>query len=168
MIEIVESGMTFGPFEDSHVFWAEESNLYHGVQNSKVKTVEFVLAENSKIQFLEAKSSSPKPIPENTTEFNSFIDEIFLKFLHSINLFYAGILGRHEKNNDIPEYIRKIDNQRISIKFILIIKGHEMDWLPPIHEALTKKMIPISAIWNSDVAVINDAMAVKYKLISKK
>lgn len=168
MITINESGMSFGPFDDSCVFWAEKSKLYKKVGKNKVKTVEFVLAEDNKLQFLEAKSSSPKPTRDSTTKFDDFINEIFLKFLHSINLYYSGILGRHETSNDIPEEIKGIDNQEISIKFILVIKGHEIDWLPPIQEALDQKMVPISAIWNSNVAVINDTMAEKYKLINRE
>lgn len=168
MIKIKESGMTFGPFDDSYVFWVENSKLYQKVKQCKVKTVEFILVNGHKLRFIEAKSSAPKPTFDNTTKFDDFIDQIFLKFLHSINLYYAGILGRCEASNDIPDKIKALDNRRISIKFVLVIKGHEIEWLSPIKEALTKKMVPISAIWNSDVAVINDDMALRYGLINKE
>ena len=168
MIRIDESGMSFGPFHASNVFWVEKSELYQKVRNREVKTVEFILAEDNKLQFLEAKSSSPRPVADNKIKFDDFIDEIALKFLHSINLHYSGILGRHEEINDIPDKIKLMDNSQVSIKCILVIKGHEMAWLPPIQVALNRKMISISSIWNFEIAVINDSMAEKqYKLINR-
>lgn len=163
MIEIEESGMKFGPFPDSHVFWIEKSELYKSVHN--IKTVEFILENNNKLQFIEAKSSSPKPVPENTVSFEQFIDEISQKFLHSLNLYYAGVLGRHGSANDVPAFMKKIDHQQVSIKFILVIKNHQNEWLMPIKDALEKKMSSISSIWESQVAVINAKTAQKYKLI---
>lgn len=49
MIEIEESGMKFGPFECSHVFQIEKSELYKNLHN--IKTVEFILENNNKFQF---------------------------------------------------------------------------------------------------------------------
>ena len=88
MIEIEESGMKFGPFEYSHIFQIEKSKLYKNLHN--VRTVEFILENNNKLQFIEAKSSSPKPVPDNLVRFEEFIDEISQKFLHSLNLYYTG------------------------------------------------------------------------------
>ena len=59
MITINESGMTFGPFEESCVFKIESSQLYQNVQKNEVKTVEFVLKESGQQSIVEAKSSSP-------------------------------------------------------------------------------------------------------------
>lgn len=165
MITINESGMTFGPFEESCVFKIESSQLYQNVQKNEVKTVEFVLKESGQLRFVEAKSSSPKPNQGNGEKFETFIDEIYRKFLHSINLFYAGILGQHESNNDIPDNMKIAET--VSIKFILVIKGHEIDWLPPIAEALNRKMKPILSIWNSQIAVFNDKMTKRYGLTDR-
>ncbi|MDO4266288.1 MAG: hypothetical protein Q4C63_07520 [Eubacteriales bacterium] len=168
MIRIDESGMSFGPFDDSCIFWVEKSQLYNKVQNKEVKSVEFILAENNKLQFVEAKSSSPRPTLDNKIKFEDFINEIALKFLHSINLYYSGILRRHEEINDIPDKIKIMDNSQVSIRCILVIKGHEIEWLPPIQVALNRKMISISSIWNFEIAVMNDSMAEKsYKLINR-
>ena len=67
MIEIEESGMKFGPFEYSHIFQIEKSKLYKNLHN--VRTVEFILENNNKLQCIEAKSSTPKPVPDNRGRF---------------------------------------------------------------------------------------------------
>lgn len=166
MIEIEESGMKFGPFECSHVFQIEKSELYKNLHN--IKTVEFILENNNKLQFIEAKSSSPKPVPDNLVRFEEFIDEISQKFLHSLNLYYTGVLGRHGSANDLPDPMKKINHQQVSIKFILVIKNHQDEWLLPIKDALERKMSSISSIWESQVAVINAKTAQKYKLIQSE
>ena len=163
MIEIEESGMKFGPFECSHVFRIEKSKLYKSLHN--IKTVEFILENNNKLQFIEAKSSSPKPVPDNLVCFEQFIDEISQKFLHSLNLYYTGVLGRHGSANDLPDAMKEINHQHVSIKFILVVKNHQDEWLMPIKDALEKKMRSISSIWGSQLAVINEKTAQKYKLI---
>lgn len=163
MVEIEESGMTFGPFESSHIFWIEKSELYKNLHN--IKTVEFILEHNDNLQFIEAKSSSPRPVPDNTVRFEQFIDEISQKFLHSLNLYCAGILGRHGSSNDIPDSMKNMEHQKLSIKFILVIKNHQTEWLMPIQDALDQKMSSISAIWESQVAVINEKIAQQHWLI---
>lgn len=164
MITIYESGMRFGPFSESDIYYIEKSQLYQGISNSK--TVEFILArrENS-LYFVEAKSSSPRPTAENAVPFDVFIDEITDKFIHSLNLYYAGILKRHEVNNDIPDEFQEMEHATTNIKFLLIIKGHNIEWLPPIQEALIRKMMSYSSIWKFQIAVINDKMAVSKGLI---
>lgn len=118
------------------------------------------------LSFVEAKSSSPKPEPANNTNFDEFIEEIRNKFLHSLNLYYAAILRRHEKIADIPTDFQNLNNEDISIKLVLVIKGHQFAWLAPIREALCRALIPYESIWHFDIAVINDEMALKYGLIS--
>ena len=61
--------------------------------------------------------------------------------------------------------MKEINHQQVSIKFILVIKNHQDEWLMPIKDALEKKMSSISSIWESQVAVINAKTAQKYKLI---
>lgn len=165
MITISESGMVFGPFDETQVYHIEKSRLYNGINN--VKTVEFILELGGQtLQFVEAKSSSPRPTPDNNVDFDDFIVEISEKFLHSLNLYYSAILKRHEETNDIPNGFEKLNNENLSIKFLLVIKGHKIDWLPPICDALNRKMISYESIWNFEIAVINDDMALKRRLIS--
>lgn len=43
--------------------------------------------------------------------------------------------------------------------FILVINGHKQDLLPPIKEALERKLMVERKIWNHKVIVINDSLA---------
>lgn len=166
MAIIQESGMNFGPFDDSRVFHIEKSMLYQEIGNG-VRTVEFLLtAEPGSLLFLEAKSSSPRPDTDNSENFNTFIQEISEKFIHSFELYYSAILKRHGQRNDIPDNFKKLDNGVVTIKFCLVIKGHNIEWLPPICEALSKQIAPYITIWNIKVAVLNDQLAKDHHLIA--
>jgi len=80
MMTIVESGMTFGPFNPEDVFHIENSETFRKLEN--VKTVEFVLckqkANNNELWLVEAKQSSP--MPGNNVSFKDYIEEIEQKF----------------------------------------------------------------------------------------
>ncbi|NRV99310.1 hypothetical protein DFH65_000001, partial [Clostridium beijerinckii] len=59
MIEISESGMIFGVYEDDRVFRIEISKLHDKIGN-RIKVVEFILMrKQNELDFIEAKSSSP-------------------------------------------------------------------------------------------------------------
>ena len=49
---------------------------------------------------------------------------------------------------------------------MLVIHGHEKEWLAPLREVLIKKMSAYLKIWKSAVVVLNDEMAKRYNLIS--
>lgn len=166
MQRIFESGMEFGPFNDKQVFYIETSKL-HGKIGKGIRTVEFLLSTDpSSLLFLEAKSSSPKPGGDISEKFDAFIQEISEKFIHSFELYYSAILKRHETSNDIPDSFKQLNNEAISIKFCLVINGHAIDWLPPIREALAKRIAPYITIWGIKVAVLNDELAKVYRLIA--
>ena len=157
MIIIKESEMEFGPFEENEVFQIEKSNLYKAMRNTKV--VVFILQkESALLYFVEAKSSSPRPVPDNKDKFDEFITEIVEKFLHSINLCHAALFKRHENANDMPESIKDIDASQMKIVFVLVINGHSIDWLPPLQVALERRLQAYSSIWDVNVAVLNDSL----------
>lgn len=165
MVEINESNMIFGDFEENQVYKIEKSKLHNRIGNG-IKVVEFVLLRSeNEINFIEAKSSSPRPTKENTIRFNEFIDEISDKFIHSFNLFYSVVLKRNNGYGEISSDFFEVDNSKIKIKFILVIKGHEIEWLLPISDALKKKLSYQNTIWKSEVIVMNDDIANKYSLI---
>lgn len=165
MIEINESNMTFGPFEESHIFHIEQSKLYRSA-GENIKTVEFLYSRDfSAISFIEAKSSSKKITDDTTVESNEFIDLVAEKFLHSFALYCSTLLGRHESSNDISEELLKIDISQAAINFFLVIHGHREEWLPPIREMLLKKLKPYRQIWDLKIFVLNDAGAQEYRLV---
>lgn len=167
MISITESKMVFGPFEDNMVFEIEKSNLHQHIGDN-VKTVEFILRTKSEtLSFVEAKSSSPRPSLENTANFQTFIDEITQKFLHSFDLYYSAVWGRHKDFSDLTESFSKLDHADIVFNFVLVIKGHKIEWLPPVKVALEKALIAHGKIWNSRIVVLNDELAKQYKLVNQ-
>ncbi|MBN1065544.1 hypothetical protein DWV13_14025 [Clostridium botulinum] len=165
MIQINESNMIFGDFEEDKVFQIEKSKLQKNIGNG-IKVVEFILLSNeNELSFIEAKSSSPQPVKDNIVRFNEFINEISDKFIHSFNLYYSAILKRYKDYEELNKSFIELDNSNIKFKFILVIKGHKSGWLMPLSDALKQNLSYHNTIWKSQVVVLNDEMAKKYQLI---
>ncbi|UZT05436.1 MULTISPECIES: hypothetical protein [Clostridium] len=165
MIQINESNMIFGDFEEDRVFQIENSKLHKNIGNG-IKVVEFILlSKENELSFIEAKSSSPKPVKDNIIRFNEFINEISDKFIHSFNLYYSAILQRCKECEELNPSFMNLDNSQINFKFILVIKGHRTEWLMPLSDALKESIAYHNTIWKSQVVVFNDELAKKYKLI---
>lgn len=64
-----------------------------------------------------------------------------------------------------PEF-KNADYEKMNFKFVLVIKGHEKTWLPPLKAEFDKRMKRFRAVWNSEVIVMNDNMARECRLIS--
>lgn len=166
MLEIIESGMLF-EFPESELFQIEKSELYNKIANNGIKTVEFVIRLNeNKLGFIEAKSSSPRPGSGVNEPFEKFIDEICDKFMHSFHLYLSAILGRHQEHN-MSNSLVEMDASKIQFDFFLIIKGHEIEWLLPIKDAFEKSLLFHRKIWNSNVIVLNEQIAMKRNLITR-
>ena len=162
MIRVVESNMIF-EFEEKHIFQIENSNL-HSSLGDGIKTVEFVVSvKPDEILFVEAKSSSPQPKAENKERFDEFIDEISDKFIHSFNMYLTSVLKRNLVDK-IPDKLLNIELETAKFKFILIIKGHKIEWLQPLKDAFDRIMIDYNKIWKSSVIIMNDEIAKEFKL----
>ena len=166
MIRVVESNMIF-EFEEKHIFQIENSNL-HSSLGDGIKTVEFVVSvKPDEILFVEAKSSSPQPKAENKERFDEFIDEISDKFIHSFNMYLTSVLKRNLVDK-IPDKLLNIELETAKFKFILIIKGHKIEWLQPLKDAFDRIMIDYNKIWKSSVIIMNDEIAQEFKLIKER
>lgn len=166
MYTTIESNMIFGPFDEADIFEIEKSNVNQMI-GQHIRTVEFVMCrDKEQILFIEAKSSTPK---EKTSKerYNEFITEIVEKFVQSFEIYHALKYNRYHTNAEIGEHLIQQKWDKVNIKFILVIHGHKREWLPPLREALMKKMNIYLKIWKSTVIVLNDEMAKRYKLISK-
>lgn len=167
MIQINESNMIFGDFEENKVFQIEKSTLQQKAGNG-IKVVEFILISNeNELSFIEAKSSSPRPVKDNYVRFNEFIKEISDKFIHSFNLYYSAIMKRNINYTEINNRFFELDNKKLKFKFILVIKGHKTEWLMPLSDALKEKLSYHNTIWKSQVIVMNDVLAEQYNLIKR-
>ena len=166
---IIESGMTFGPYPEGRCFYIEKSNCYAAIRDH-VKMAEFLLLrtnrKNPDILVVEAKSSTPRPGKEN---FDDFIAEIREKLINAFSLGWASILKRHPKAEaELPEGFKTINLSQVDVKLILVVNGHPIAWLPPLHDALKIALRSTVKSWAfppTSVAAINDALARNYGLI---
>ena len=166
----VESEMTFGPFSPGHCFRIETSQTYLVLQNG-LKVCEFLLLQESagkqKILLVEAKSSSPRP--GNTIDLDIYLSDLEEKFANAVSLTIAMVLGRHAATNaEVPAPFRDFDQGSAHLVFALIVKGHQADWLPPLQDALRKRLHRVTRVWDPakcEVVVINDVIARQKSLI---
>ncbi len=168
---IVESGMTFGPYAADRCFHIEKSRTYGQIQQG-VKMAEFLLLHEDKEQspvlwIVEAKSSSPRK--ETKQSFDTFIAEVRDKLVNAFSLGYASCMKRHAiAASELPAPFTQLNVSKADVRFILVINGNPIKWLPPIQEALQKALHPTVKTWRfsaSSVVVINEQMAMKHGLI---
>jgi len=164
MEAFVESGMTFGPFEDASCFRIEKSKLFDRCKG--IRSVEFIYRpKKNKLFFIEAKASSPVQRTGNEEQYHRFVDEIMEKFSHSLELYLAGILERKSGHEEMADALKKADYQKMKFYFVLIINGHEAPWLLPLQDEFNRKMGYLKKIWDGEVLVMNEESAREYRLI---
>ena len=163
---IEESGMSFGPFNEDYLFHIEECATIKNINKSAkkaegVQIAEFLLLtlknELPTIWIIEAKSSAPQP--SNQTDFDNYINNIRDKLSNSLLLFFAIYLKRHiATESELSENFQQTNMSAASFNLILIINGHNEEWLPPLQDALQKSLKPTVKIWNfspTSVRVLN-------------
>jgi hypothetical protein len=168
---IIESGMEFIADNTFHI---ERSPLYTSLGGG-VKSVEFIRAIENKLLFIEAKSSFPNPdslktIPREGGKtgkelFHEAVKDICDKYTHSLNL-YAAIATGVTEDGFPPDYA---PGDKVSLLFILVIKGFEKSWCAGVERALTNQMrnsVWMSKIWRPNIVVINEKVAVERGLIA--
>ena len=170
-ISITESGMTFGPFPVDHLFYVEKSEIYQKLQD-RVKIAEFALlrmdsGQPRSLWIVEAKSSAPQPA--TIPNFDEFLREICEKLVNAFNITLALSLGRHaEYAGDLPPLFKSLDLSSAGFRLILVINGHQTDWLPPLRDALVKLLRLTLITWDMTplpVVVLNQELAEQYGLI---
>ena len=169
---ITESEMNFGKFDETDLFHIEESKIYKDL-GSGIKTVEFILKydENS-IVFLEAKKSCPNAANRNESKekeqkFEEYYSSVTKKFLASLQIYLALILGKFQNLEEVGDNLKQINNMKdIQLKFILVIKNAEdITWLAGPLAELKARLLQIRKIWDVKIVVLNKELAREYKLI---
>lgn len=51
-----------------------------------------------------------------------------------------------------------MNKERIIFRFILITKGHQIEWLQPLHDAFSENLLQVRKIWRSSVILMNEEM----------
>ena len=169
MKPIVESGMPFGPYDESECFYVEKSDIYQRVREG-VSMVEFCLLRKQTgkpvVWFVEAKSSAPNP---NGTKFDDYTNQIKDKFVNALALVMSMILKRHSVHgNEFPDTFKSLSLSELEVRFVLVVREHPESWLPPLADALKRRLNATLKVWAfspNSVVVLNDKMALKYGLI---
>ncbi len=164
-VYIVESGMKFGPYSEDKCFHIEKSKIYEKIQQN-VKMAEFLLLRSQKLWVVEAKSSTPRP--ETQPNFDTFIEEVCKKLSNALSLGLALCLKRYPDEN-VPQTLHELNLAIVEFRLVLVINGHQQDWLPPLQDALRKSLNTTIKIWGlsaTAVIVMNDKLAQKYQLIT--
>ncbi len=168
---ISESEMNFGKFEEADLFYIEESKIYRNL-GTGIKTVEFILRYNeNSIIFLEAKKTCPNAAnryasEEKELKFEEYYSEIAEKFIDSLQIYIAALLDKYKETSEIGTELRNVKSMcDIRLKFILVVKCAEDIWLAGPQAELKARLLPFRKIWDIDVAVLNEVLARRYKLV---
>ena len=163
---ITESEMNFGPFDENDVLYIEKTVLYKKL-GENVKIAEFIFKKNNSIVFVEAKSSAPNPGGDSADDFVTYIEKISQKLNNAFSLLLSAKLNIvNDSKQETEKFIQLEEIANKKIAFRLVIRNTRKEYLRPIQDALQKKLLAQSKIFNIDVKVINDEIAKQYKLIS--
>jgi len=169
-ITIDESGMTFGPYPEDRCFVVEKSATYKRVQQD-LPIAEFLLLRTpesrpAEIWLVEAKSSTPRPATQPS--FDVFIADIRDKLNNALALGVAACLKRHpQAAAEVPAGFQTVDWSNTALKLILVIRGHQDAWLPPLQSALQKALRSTVKSWaQTEVVVLNDRGARRHGLLA--
>ena len=83
------------------------------------------------------------------------------KFSNSLQIFMAYFIGRYTSEK-FPENLKNIPLANIEIKFYLVIKNFQKEWLQPINDQLKQDMKLFLKNWNIKevgIKVMNDIQA---------
>ncbi len=163
--------MNFGKFDEENLFHIEDSKIYKDL-GSGIKTVEFILKwKKNEILFLEAKTTCPNSANKNesmkkTQKFEEYYSEITEKFMDSLQVYLAAVMGRYPDLAEIGAELRSVDSMKeIRLKFILVVKNaKDITWLAGPLAELKARLLQVRKIWGVEVAVLNEELAKENKL----
>ena len=121
-------------FIANNTFHIEQSAAYSNI-GENIKSVEFIRVINVKLLFVEAKTTFPNPVNssvKNIEKLHEEIDDVCIKFIHSLNLFSAIEIGAKEdmlaKDFILPK--------KVSLVLVLVLRNHELEWCRKIKPEL--------------------------------
>ncbi len=174
MITFTESEMKFS-YEEQDTFYLEKSELYETrLRNHQVSSVECITVrvqhDRRKVLFIEAKTSAPNPNgPKGIGRFEEFVEELCVKFRHSLAMCYAILHDVHGMEDstlhNMGAVLRSCLETQPQILYVVIIQKHEPSWCNGLQEALHKALTSMRSIWKIQIAVINEEIARSVQLI---
>lgn len=174
MITFTESEMKFS-YEEQDTFYLEKSELYETrLRNHQVSSVECITVrvqhDRRKVLFIEAKTSAPNPNgPKGIGRFEEFVEELCVKFRHSLAMCYAILHDVHGMEDstlhNMGAVLRSCLETQPQILYVVIIQKHEPSWCNGLQEALHKALTSMRSIWKIQIVVINEEIARSVQLI---
>lgn len=166
-VEITESGVTFGPYQDGDVYHIETCTEVSSLGDG-IKRVEFIVKldqiapKGHRFALVEAKAS----IPRDT---DAFFDDIAEKIERSLMLWAWGAIGRHEGiNRQLPLAFKSNDWGLQRIELIVVVPQMPDAALAPSTEKFRSRlrgMARSAHISIGDIWVLNESRAKKRGLI---
>ncbi len=168
---ITESEMNFGKFDEEGLFHIEDSKIYKDLGDG-IRTVEFILKwKKNEILFLEAKTTCPNAAnryesEEKQQKFEEYYSEITEKFIDSLQMYLAAIMGRYQNLAEIGTELRSVDSMKeIRLNFILVVKNaKDITWLAGPLAELKARLLQVRKICGVEMVVLNEELAREYKL----
>jgi len=142
----------------------EKSLLYERIRSKGISSVEFARVKSDGLLFVEAKESFPDPTNsslENVLKYESQIDGVCEKFIHSLNMFSSIVVGVADEQF-CTDFILP---EKTSIVFVLVIKNYDLKGCRRIKSKLAEKLPSyLKEIWVPQIFVINHQTAIKREL----
>lgn len=167
MMKIIrESDIRFGEFDTDRLFEIEKACRNNKIGKG-IKTVELIYLTERELIFLEAKSSCPNPAnreesAEKNQKYEEFFSDVSEKYIDSINLFFASVLGRHDFSAQVgKELLERTEFKDVRFIFMLVVSGADESWLSGQRAELEARLFHWRKIWKADVVVLNDTLARK-------
>lgn len=159
MVVVTHSEMQFGDFDSYAYYDIEQCNIYIKALGHGLKTVEFVVLQDS-LCFVEAKPSVP-------ADFKQFISDVVQKFKDSFLLFLALYLNRHD-GEILPQNLASVAISEVAMEFVLVLKRTSKQDLIPVQAALANAFKGVLLSWNlspNAVKILNEELAKKRHLV---
>ena len=90
--------------------------------------------------------------------------------MNAFSLGWACCQNRHEgAEQELPASFATLDLSAVDVRFVLVIKDHEEEWLVPLANALRDVFHATVKTWNFQplaVEVMNEALARKCNLVA--
>lgn len=102
----------------------------------------------------------------NFGKFDEYYSEITEKFIDSLQVYLAAVMGQYQDLAEIGAELRSVDSMKeIRLKFILVVKNaKDITWLAGPLAELKVRLLQVRKIWGVEVAVLNEELAREYNL----
>lgn len=183
-MQIEESGVVFGNFNEEMCFHIEKANFYENkLKGCGIKSTEFMLFKDNpaRLFIVEAKTTTPNVSSQELNRecevckqqckaWDLYKHEVETKFSHTLTMQSLLYLDRLEKDGISSRFTSIGWKKDLEIYLVLVITSDDewyknKDYISQIQDALREQCKPLLRLWNAKLLVYNKDMALKKKLI---